>query len=120
MPEVDAGDLTRRVTIIRPVGTTSATGGIVTGEPETVLEQWPVAMDPVGVSTLAEALVGGQVINIGTTIVRMRYHPAVAVSQQVQYADLRRGTTRTLEVLALVNPNEANVELQLLCAERTT
>jgi SPP1 family predicted phage head-tail adaptor len=116
------GSLNKAVTIIRPVGTIDPnTGGIVDGEPVTIVTGLPAAIEPVDVNALVrETLSAGAITNIVTHVVRIRYRPDVSVSIRVLYADSRKGTTRTFEVMAVVDPKERNRELQMLCAERVS
>lgn len=105
-----AGTRRHLVTIKRPAGTISGTGGVTEGTPVTVGEEY-VAIDPLSLREKEQLQAGG--VQAETThVVRMRYRNDVGPSMF-----LVKGTRR-FEILSLANPEEANRELHLLCAER--
>lgn len=114
-----AGLLSKRVTLVRTPSTTSGTGGQVPGAPESVATV-PASIEAVDLRTFQEGLAAGGLSNVVSHVVRIRYRADVSVSWRVTYLDVRRGTTRTFEILRVSDPSERGRELELLCAERVS
>lgn len=106
-----AGQRRHLVTIKRPSGTLSGTGGVTDSAPVTVGEEY-VSIEPVSLKD-REALQAGGVQAETSHIIRMRYREDVAPSMF-----LTKGSRR-FEILSRVNVDEMSRELQLFCAERT-
>jgi SPP1 family predicted phage head-tail adaptor len=70
------------------------------------------AVGPAGQSRL-EHLVAGTVLSQATHLVTIWYHPGVTTKTRINIV----GTPRTMNVLALADPDERHVELELVCAE---
>lgn len=105
---VSAGELRSRVIIKRPVGTTSATGGVVEGTPQTFADSVPAAI----ASTLGnEALQAGGLVSGVTHIVKMRYMSGLRPWMTVTFE------TREFQILSVIDVDERHIEHQLLCAE---
>lgn len=105
---VSAGELRSRVTIKRPVGTTSATGGVVEGTPQVFASSVPAAIE----SALgSEALRAGGLVAGVTHLVKLRYLDGVKPWMTVTFED------RQFQILSIVDVDERHIEHQLLCAE---
>lgn len=106
---VSAGELSARISIIRPVGTTSATGGIVEGSPETFADLIPAAI----ASALGnESIQAGGLAAFATHRIRVRYLPGLKPWMWVTFEG------REFQILSIVDVNERHIEQELLCAER--
>ena len=70
------------------------------------------SITPAGRTTL-EHVVAGTVLSQATHLVTIWYHPQVNTKTRVGIV----GTARTMNVLAVADPNERHVELNLVCAE---
>jgi SPP1 family predicted phage head-tail adaptor len=105
---VTAGELRSRATIMRPIGTTSATGGVIEGTPEVFAERIPAAITSALGSEVLRA--GGLVAGV-THIVKIRYLFGVQSYMTVTFED------RTFQILSIVDTDERHIEHQLLCAE---
>jgi SPP1 family predicted phage head-tail adaptor len=98
--------LRKRVVLITPTVTTGPLRGPVEGVP-TETEMW-AHVEPLEGRELLQA----QQVNASLTHrVTIRYRAGVAPTQRLRFG------TKTLEILSIVNPGEANRELQLLCVE---
>jgi SPP1 family predicted phage head-tail adaptor len=105
---VSAGELRSRVRINRPVGTVSATGGVVEGEPEVFADRVPAAIN----STLGnEVLRAGALVAGLTHIIKIRYLSGLQAWMTVEFE------TRQFQILSVVDVDERHIEHQLLCAE---
>lgn len=103
-----AGELRSRVTIKRPVGTTSATGGVVEGTPEIFASRIPASI----VSALGSELLRASGLVAGVThVVKLRYLSGVQSWMTVTFED------RVFQILSIVDVDERHIEHQLLCAE---
>lgn len=70
------------------------------------------AIAPAGRTTL-EHVVAGTVLSQATHLVTIWYHPGVTTKTRLAI----EGTARTMNVLAIADPDERHVELDLVCAE---
>jgi SPP1 family predicted phage head-tail adaptor len=92
----------------RPVGSTSATGGVVEGVPQVFAENIPAAI----VSALGNETIraGGLVAGV-THLVKLRYLAGIQAFMTVTFE------TRVFQILSIVDVDERHIEHQLLCAE---
>lgn len=106
---VSAGELRSRIRISRPVGTTSATGGVVEGTPEVFADRVPASItSALGTETLqASGLVAGV-----THLIKIRFLSGVQSFMTVTFE------ARLFQILSIVDVDERHIEHQLLCAER--
>lgn len=109
-----AGQYRHRVTVQRPTGTLSTTGGLTAGTPATIATNLPASIAPqdARVAAQLEGLGAGGVVNTITHVVGIRYRADVRVSDEVLFG------ARTFEIVRVLNPEERNRELQLLCVEK--
>lgn len=103
-----AGDLRHRVTIQAPPLTADAIRGVATGSPTTVAEKVPVKIEPLDGRELVQAQ---QVAAHVTHRITMRYRAGVTPTQRIVFG------TRTYHVIAVLNLEERNRWLRLLCVE---
>lgn len=106
-----AGDRRHLVTIKRPSGSISSTGGVTDGSPVTVGTE-KVSIEPLSFRDREKFQAGG--VQAETShIIRMRYRADLQASWF-----LTKGSRR-FEILTVANVDEMNRELELLCVERT-
>lgn len=100
------GDLTHRVTLQKPTRTADGMGGYtVTWSDE---EQCWAAIWPVSAT---ERIQAGQQASSITHRVRLRYREDLRADWRIQYG------TRYFAILGIVNPNESDRMLDVLCQE---
>lgn len=104
-----AGELRQRISIIRPVGTQSATGGTVEGTPQTFAANLPAAVDSLPMGN--EGIQAGQLIGSVTHRIRIRYLAGIKPWMTISYG------SRTLQILSVDNLDERRLDVWLLCAE---
>ena len=110
-----AGELRHRVTIEVPGGTVSPTGGIVEGEPQTIAEHVPMAIDALDVQSYAsEAMAAGGLQGTAMYTVHCRYRTDFTPRAVLVEECCRQ---RRLEILSLA-PMKRNEGLEMLCVER--
>lgn len=105
---VSSGELRSRVTILRPTGTTSSTGGVTEGSAETVVSNAPAA---IASSPANEQVRAGALNALVTHVVRMRYVSGLKPYMTLTFEG------REFQILSIVDVDERHVEHQLLCAE---
>lgn len=105
---VTAGALRSRATIHRPIGTPSATGGVVEGTPELFADRVPVAITA---APLPEQLLAGSLTAGVTYVVRLRYLPGLLPLMTLTVEG------RLWQITAVVDVEERHVEHQLACVE---
>ncbi len=101
-----AGRLRHRVTIETPGGTASAFGEVAQSW-STVATVW-AAVEP---TSSRERVENEQTKTFTTHRVLVRYRDDVTTSERVTFG------SRTLNILSVINPNEQNATLELLCTE---
>lgn len=101
-----AGRLRHRVTIETPGGTSSAFGEVAQTW-STLATVW-AAVEP---TTSRERVENEQTKTFTTHRVQIRYRANVTTAERVQFG------SRTLNILSVINPNEQNATLELLCTE---
>lgn len=106
---VAAGELRQRITILRPTGTQSATGGTVAGTPETVAADLPAAVESTVLGT--EAIQAGQVLANVTHRIRLRYREGITPWMTVTC------NGRTFQILSVIDVDERHLDTWLACAE---
>jgi len=106
---LEAGRMRQRITILRPTGTPSATGGTIAGDPETVAANLPAVVESTVLG--AETIQAGQVLASVTHHVGIRYLAGIKNWMIVTLGD------RTLQILAVVDVDDRHLDLWLLCAE---
>ena len=101
-----AGRLRQRVTIETPAGSAS-TFGEVAQSWSTVATVW-AAVEP---TSSRERVENEQVKTFTTHRVLIRHRADVTATERVTFG------SRTLNILSVINPNEQNATLELLCTE---
>ena len=99
----------QRITILRPTGTPSATGGTVEGPPETVAANVPAVVESTVLGT--ETIQAGQVLASVTHHVGIRYLAGIKAWMTVTC------NNRTFQILSVVDVDERHLDVWLLCAE---
>lgn len=117
LPSVPAGQRPHKVTFQVPGDPVSdGFGGYTEGWTDLTPPVMFVRIQPATVSDL-ERMTSGNVVASASHIVTGPYHPGVTVKARLLFTDFS-GKSRTLTVAGLVNPDERNRELILLCEER--
>ncbi len=113
-PRLEAGDLNRRVLIQKPSSTTDADLGLDTdaGITWTTFATVSAAIEPL--SGTAVGAPNQNLEGVVTYLVRIRYFPGVVDGMQVY--DTSSGLT--LDVLAVINIQQAQRQMHLQCASR--
>jgi len=106
---LEAGRMRQRITILRPTGTPSATGGTIAGDPETVAANLPAVVESTVLG--AETIQAGQVLASVTHHVGIRYLAGIKAWMTVTC------NNRTFQILSVVDVDERHLDVWLLCAE---
>ena len=102
-----AGELRHRITIQQKT-VTQDTAGVITETWADLVTVW-AAIEPL---TGREKFLAQQVYTDMTTRVRIRYRSGIDPAMRLKY------NSRIFEINVVVNPEERNRELELLCTER--
>ncbi len=108
MSFVTSGELRSRIKIERPIGTVSATGGVIEGTPEVFADRVPARIQSAQGS---EAIRAGGIVSGISHVIAMRYQRGVQSFMTVTFEG------RQFQIVSIVDTDERHVELQLLCAE---
>jgi head-tail adaptor len=116
---IQAGKLRQRITIldltVGVAGSQDSFGGIVPGpQPTPIADDLPASIEFVSAK---ESYSGDQFVSLVTHRVTVRWLPGVRANQSVLFTDAE-ARVRTLQVLAVDNPDERNKMLILSCQER--
>lgn len=112
---LDPGRLTHLMTLESPTPTPDGDGGYTqTWARLDPPEAW-ASIEPATTRAL-ERLVAGTVVVQPSHIVRLPYHPDLDEECRMTFVD-RSLTTRTLNVVDVLDPDEEGVELIVLCVE---
>lgn len=109
-PEIEAGNISCKVTIRRDVGTLNARGDHVpdyTGDGSLVCKPWVQILSP----HADEPTMQGAIIERAITIMRMRYRPGITPGMRVEY----RG--RLINIFSVRDATSRRKSLQLECRE---
>jgi len=101
------GRMRKRVVLKTIASTQETTYGSWTQTATVSSTRW-ASIEPI---SAREKLTAGQVVPEATHVVRMRYTSAVVPSATLTYG------TRTFEIMAVINVEERNKVLELLCKE---
>lgn len=101
-----AGRLRHRVTIETPSGSASAFGEVAQSW-STVATVW-AAVEP---TSSRERVENEQTKTFTTHRIHMRYRSDVSTAERLTF------DSRTLNILSVINPNEQNATLEILCTE---
>jgi head-tail adaptor len=97
------------------------TGGQIVGSPVVIADGVPGRIEPVSVQALVrEQLSAGALTNVATHVVKTDYRTDLSVANRIEYDDANRAVTRVFEITAMVNVEERDIELHVLCAERVS
>jgi len=117
LPSVPAGLRPHKVTVQVPGDPVSdGYGGYTEGWVDVTPNTLYVRIQPASVSDL-ERMTSGSVITSASHIVTCPYHAGVTTKARLLFTDIS-GKARTFTVAGLINPEERNRELILLCGER--
>ncbi len=103
-----AGKMRHRIRIYLPSETQDSAGSIVQGPPSLLFEDW-ASIEPLQGREFEAAK--SYAVEI-THRVRMRHRPGVTEKMRVMYGE------RIFDIQSVINVNERNVEMQLMCLER--
>jgi Bacteriophage head-tail adaptor len=117
------GELTERMRIMQPVGTTNPdTGGQVPGTPIVIAEVRGLIVPRAGTEAFssAQGLISQDlgIVNTATHLVTLWFRPDVSVGQFIEYDDAKRQLTRQFEITQVASPEERGRWLVLACIER--
>ena len=108
---MQAGELRHRVTIQAIVASTGDNmGGQTVSRYDDVMTVWAGIDPPKG----REYFGAGQTQSETVTRVRIRYRPDITTVNRIKF-----GSTRYFDINAVINPDERNRELILMCIEVT-
>ena len=115
--------LTEQITILAPTGTINPdTGGTIEGTPTPIATVRAAIVPRTGTEAVStpQGLVAQDlgIVNTATHLVTIWFRPDVLAGHYVEYADPKRGTTRSLEITQVASPDERGQWLVLACIER--
>jgi head-tail adaptor len=117
LPSIAAGQRPHKVTVQIPGDPVpDGYGGYSEGWVDLDPPVLYVRIQPASVSDL-ERMTSGTVVTSASHIVTGPYHPDLSTKARLLFTDIS-GKSRTFTVAGLVNPEERNRELILLCEER--
>lgn len=103
-----AGKLNKRIRIVKQVSTGTNSFGEQISESDDKLRRW-ASIEPLNAREAILAASNGLEV---THKVILRYTPLLSAADQIEFQG------RTFDISSMMNIEEANVELQLLCHER--
>ena len=106
---MNAGDLRHRVTIQQATNIDNGAGDVVVSAWADVATVWA----EVRPTSARERLAQQQVTQEVTHLVSMRWTPAIAKDRRLKFG------TRIFNIGGIINVDERNIELRLLCSEET-